>query len=237
MSDRNKLRMRWAMFQNWNVSKDKTSFRNQFYEGHNNLHTPVIEFGSKIARLNETDPTNILVRDIPKYEYSEYPLIANFGGFMVESHPDAFEMETLGIADHKTSSIRDKKIRARLVIDGDIRYYVPCDDGDEEVLVGWTRAKLAGWEQTPFYSVLTRKIWGTYNPITHIIEVPTEKIETKGRYGVNDYYDRKKRPDGSYEPCIMHERIVTDKELDVMEARIVKTFKEIEQDYCDWLIS
>ncbi len=212
-------RLHWSCYVSWTGGKlgntsasGVASYMRRFFEGHDNLRTKAIEFGSHIMHLMEFDGAHPMVADIPRYNHIEYDLNCLVGDVPINTHPDSVDIDnTLGVYEYKTAM----EHRA------------------------WNSKMVYKQKQISFYQMCIRELKGTWNPTdNYIVEIPTKRIETVTLAdGIEwDIVERAPKylevtrdtlPDGSLVPTRLHQRFVTAKEIDTLREDVIRVGHEI----------
>lgn len=212
-------RLHYSDWTTWRSSK--STYRKRFFGNKDSLNVPAIKFGAEIARLLDENPDNSLVRDIPRFEFSEFCLDPLVEGVQIETHPDGFSLKSetyLQIVEYKTALIGEKGV--------------------------WTQKKVLSHDQLVFYCWATYHKYGSYNPIVYLVEIPTERETSSTIEGVtwNNCGDKKhlkinraKLPDGSYVPVNIFKREVTMIEIERIHKDIMDAAREISSEYTEYV--
>ena len=183
----------------------------RFFYGQDNLNTKAIQFGSEFMRLMEFEPDNPLVVDIPRHPHIEYDLQCMLGGIVpILTHPDSIDIDnTLGIYEYKTA------LEER----------------------AWNSRMLYKQKQISFYQTCVRELKGHFNPDdNYIVEIRTKRRASHTIDGVewnsieaSKYQEVERATDESegYVPPILHRRIVTETEMDLLRDDIIKVALEV----------
>lgn len=219
--------LHWSCYVSWTGGKlgntseaGKRGYINRFFHGNDNLNTKAIEFGSYMMHLMEFHPKHPMVADIPRHSHIEYDLTTIVGDVPINTHPDSVDIGgTLGVYEYKTAL----EHRA------------------------WNSKMVYKQKQISFYQMCLRELKGTWNPTdNYIVEIPTKRVETEeDENGVEweiveraDKYlevTRATTPDGRYVPTIMHQRLVTEKEIDLLRDDVIRVGHEISGIYKSFL--
>ena len=191
----------------------------RFFDGRDNLNTKAIQFGSLLMEKMEFEPDDELVADIVRHQHIEYDLECMLGGIIpIETHPDSIDINnTLGIYEYKTA------LEHR----------------------SWNSRMVYKQKQISFYQMCVRELKGEFNPNdNYIVEIPTERISKVEIDGIewDDTGDpkyqeiwRKREADGSYAPPILHQRVVTEVEIDNLKEDVIATALEVSELYKKYL--
>lgn len=220
-------KLHWSCYVSWTGGKlgntsvsGKKGYIKRFFHGEDNLNTKAIQFGSYIMDLMEHNPTHPMVADIPRFDHIEYDLNTMVGDIHINTHPDSVDIDnTLAVYEYKTAM----EHRA------------------------WNSKMVYKQKQISFYQMCIRELKGTWNPMDNfIVEIPTERIATeKDDSGIEwEIVEREEKylevtratnPDGSYWPTIMHNRPVSEKEIDLLKDDVIRVGHEISDVYKSFL--
>lgn len=219
-------KLHWSCYVTWTGGKigntsnsGKRAYIDRFFHGNDNLNTKAIQFGSYIMHLMEFNPKHEMVADIPRFDHIEYDLNCMVGDVPINTHPDSVDIDnTLGLYEYKTA------LEHR----------------------SWNSRMVYKQKQISFYQMCIRELIGTWNPKdNYIVEIPTKRVSMVVQDGIeweivergDKYLDvtRDTMPDGTYKPTIMHQRVVTEKEIDVLKDDVIRVGHEISEVYKKYL--
>lgn len=187
----------------WHTNKNQ--FRDRYYLNKKPIDTKYTLYGKFIHESFDKDPANA---HIPRYEPREHEIRLEIGGVPIRGFIDSFNPDTLAFYEYKTGLIGK---------DGESR---------------WTMQKVMEHKQLPFYSLLIREKYGSYNPNTVLILLETEiKKNVLKKGNVDIILSEGLCLTGRSE---MFCRKIDDKELDEIKNWIVTSAEEISNDYLLW---
>jgi|AntRauTorcE11897_2_1112592.scaffolds.fasta_scaffold01102_5 hypothetical protein len=206
-------------FSDWNSWRSsKSRYVDRFFnDGYTLDGLPAIRFGSKVMELLEHNPDHELVKDLPKFPHVEYELTCMIDDEIpIETHPDSCDADgSLAVLEYKTAL--------------------------QKSTTRWTARKVAKQQQISFYQMCLNEKFGHFNKENnYIIEIPTERVESKFEDGVEwdvvgkkRYLDitRAKKLDGSYVRHIPHRRVVTEMEIAKLKEDVIDAANEISDAY------
>lgn len=195
----------------------REAYINRFFKGHDNLNTPAIRFGSKIMELLEFNGEHDMVKDIPRHPHIEYNLEVNLSGVPISTHPDSVDIDnTLGVYEYKTALKKN----------------------------AWTKRRVYSQKQITFYQTCIRELKGKANLTdNYLVEIPTERklafnlVNGKQEKILETEMEitRATTFDGKLEPVILHQRIVSEEEMNLLQEDITRVAKEISDAYHEYL--
>lgn len=184
---------------------NKNQFRDRYYLNKKAIDTKYTLFGKEVHAQLGLYP------HIPLYNAQEHEIRLEIGGVPIRGFIDSFNASTLAFYEYKTGLIGK---------DGESR---------------WTMQKVMEHKQLPFYSLLIREKYGSYNPNTVLILLETEiKKNVLKKGNVDIILSEGLCLTGRSE---MFCRKIDEKELDEIKNWIVTSAEEISDDYTTWQTS
>ncbi len=191
--------------------KNPAAYRRRYYENEDQVETPPMVFGKKIASVLENRDYKEfpLLAKVPFYSVSEHELDVMIGDVPVKGFLDLYEPKTYTFGEVKTGSISHT-------------------NGPP-----WSKAKVIAHEQLPFYSLLIKTAYGIVDPWTKLIWLETRYIMTKESVGsrVMEAEGRDLELTGKMK---VYRRRIAQWERDRIKRMILKVAKEISTDYTEW---
>jgi hypothetical protein len=184
--------------------KNKPEFRKRYYEGKKPIETRYTIYGKTAHESIDKDPE---LAHIPRLETKEHDIRVNIGDVPIRGFIDTFNPNTNQFYEYKTG--------------------LKMADGGSR----WTIDKVNNHRQLPFYSLLIREKYGSYNPNTLLILLETDWVKDSIKHGgVEVIISEELKLTGR---CEMFMRKITDKELDETKDWLLKAAEEIVTDF-DW---
>lgn len=189
--------------------RDKNGFRSKYYLGESGFNSPYTDFGKHFADDMEKHPEKYPL--VPRYDLPEFPLKWVVAGVPVLGYIDSFCPTKKAIIEYKTG------IAAK-----------------EDT---WNAVKVRKWTQLPFYAMVVRSMFGTYDPNIKLVWLKTEWgedcKETKfGNQLIRECSNVIRLMD---EKPVIFKRKIEEWELDNAEKRLVTIAEEVSKDYTQFL--
>lgn len=183
--------------------KNKDQFRDRYYLNKKAIDTKYTLFGKEVHAQLALYP------HIPLYNAQEHEIRLNVAGVPIRGFIDSFNASTLAFYEYKTGLIGK---------DGESR---------------WNMQKVQEHKQLPFYSLLIREKYGSYNPNTVLILLETEMKRNVIKKGdVELLLSESLCLTGRSE---MFCRKIEEKELEEIKQWIINSAKEISDDYKNYI--
>lgn len=183
-------------------------YREKYYLNRSGFSTPYTEFGKEFARDIELNPDKY--PHIPKGSVGEFPVKWVIEEVPVVGYFDSFEPSTKSIFEYKTSIVGGSS--------------------------PWNHVKVRKWSQLPFYAMCTRAMFGTYDPLVHLVVLNTiwGEVCKETKFGTQLILECEKKlmfADGALEDPKIFKRTIEDWEVDSMAERLVRIAQEVSDDY------
>lgn len=197
----------YSQYALWNSNKD--AYRRRYYLNEKSPETAETIFGKKVGRyLEELDKTAVtdeereILNKVERYSKPEYKIEIDLEGTKLLGYLDSFDPKKKRFLEYKTSH-KNKQ-------------------GEDY----WTHKKVQNHEQLDFYSLLVEMKHGKVQDDCKLVYMETEvtPVTYKGR-------ETGKRHISLNGEIKVFERTVEDWERTHIKEKILKTIKEIEEDY------
>lgn len=198
----------------WAKSKDR--YRRKYYGDQlPEPTTPYMAFGKEIASLMEDKKAvkkHPILRRVPRYSHSEYPLDVVIDGVPIKGFIDSFDPKKNRILEYKTG-IRDAKGNAP-----------------------WDAVKVRRHDQLLLYSLCVEELLGEVHPVTKLVWVETQWEERCETYQFGDAEITECGPHLSLTGDLeVFKRPIDAWEREWMRKEIVRVATEISEDYKNYL--
>ncbi len=198
----------WSQLLVWNTSK--TRYEEEYFTAESKLKTDYLDFGSSISSQIENGTIQELLPELVVYPSIEHEIKVVVGGVPLLIYIDSFDPESTNFREYKTGKWQKTKKGPK---------------------PAWDRAKVQKHGQLLFYAVGIRAKYGKMPERCHLDWIPTLEEKREEEIPTGPFSSKKPRIINTTGEIFTFEREFDERELDWMEAEIVRVAHEISEAY------